>query len=109
MLNCVVSPEGDIVEVFNKRGRCLVGARISNDIRKGCVFLWTGAWFDPDYSAPHSRDRHGNPNVLTHDYRTSSLTQSPAAHSAMVDIQRFDGSLTLVEAHDPPTFTQSIS
>ncbi|MEM6680164.1 MAG: hypothetical protein AAF675_20060, partial [Pseudomonadota bacterium] len=66
--------------------------------------LWTGAWYDPDYAAPDARDRHGNPNVLTHDLRTSSLSQSPASHSARVEIRRFEGSVPEIQAHDPPPF-----
>ena len=96
--------DGDIVELFNDRGRCLAGARITAEILKGCVFLWTGAWYDPDYDAPQDRDRHGNPNVLTHDMRTSSLTQSPASHSTMVDMQRYNGVVPDVMVHDQPTF-----
>ena len=99
--------DGDVVELHNDRGSCLAGAKITSDIRQGCVFLWTGAWFDPDFDAPQSRDRHGNPNVLTHDLRTSSLTQSPAAHSALVEIQRFKGRLPAVQAHTPPKFAES--
>ena len=95
----------DIVELFNDRGRCLAGARITEDIRQGCVFLWTGAWYDPDFDNLHHRDRHGNPNVLTHDLRTSSLTQSPAAHSAYVEVSLFKEPLPSIEAHDPPQFT----
>ncbi|MEL7343342.1 MAG: molybdopterin-dependent oxidoreductase [Pseudomonadota bacterium] len=96
--------DGDVVELFNARGRCLAGARLTQDMAKGCVFLWTGAWYDPDFDAPDHRDRHGNPNVLTHDLKTSSLTQSPAAHSAMVEVARFDGPLPQVQAHRPPPF-----
>ncbi|WP_305969050.1 MULTISPECIES: molybdopterin-dependent oxidoreductase [unclassified Mameliella] len=96
--------DGDVVELFNGRGRCLAGARVTPEIQQGCVFLWTGAWYDPDFSAPQARDRHGNPNVLTHDLRTSALTQSPAAHSALVDLRRFDDDLPPVEAHQPPPF-----
>ncbi|MEO9514308.1 MAG: molybdopterin-dependent oxidoreductase [Paracoccaceae bacterium] len=96
--------DGDVVELFNARGRCLAGAKITDEIVQGCVFLWTGAWYDPDFDAPQARDRHGNPNVLTHDLRTSSLTQSPAAHSAMVQLRKFDGPLPVVEAHTPPPF-----
>lgn len=98
---------GDVVEVFNARGRCLAGAEVTDQIMPGCVFLWTGAWYDPDYDAPQARDRHGNPNVLTHDLRTSSLTQSPAAHSARVDIRLFNGPVPPVEAHDPPPFAKA--
>ncbi len=99
---------GDVVELFNDRGRCLAGAKISEDVNAGCLFLWTGAWFDPDYDAEQARDRHGNPNVLTHDQRTSSLTQSPAAHSALVEIRKFDGSVPAISVHDQPRF-QSLS
>ena len=95
---------GDVVEISNPRGRCLAGAQVTADVQKGCVFLWTGAWFDPDFNAPDNRDRHGNPNVLTHDLRTSSLTQSPAAHSAMIELQLATGDVAPVEAHEPPQF-----
>ena len=96
--------DGDVVELFNDRGRCLAGARITDEVMESCVFLWTGAWYDPDFDAPDWRDRHGNPNVLTHDQRTSSLTQSPAAHSALVEVRRFDQPLPPVMAHQPPNF-----
>ncbi|MEP5762205.1 MAG: molybdopterin-dependent oxidoreductase [Litoreibacter sp.] len=95
---------GDIVELSNSRGRCLAGAKITDEILIGCVFLWTGAWYDPDFDAPHARDRHGNPNVLTHDLRTSSLTQSPASHSAMVEVRPLDDVAPTIQAHDPPPF-----
>ena len=98
--------DGDVVELYNDRGRCLAGARLSAAILEGCVFLWTGAWFDPDFAAPHWRDRHGNPNVLTHDLRTSSLTQSPASHSALVEVQRFNEPLPPITAHQPPPFAE---
>ncbi|MEH6521890.1 molybdopterin-dependent oxidoreductase [Sulfitobacter sp.] len=98
---------GDVVELFNDRGRCLAGAKVSDEVRFGCVFLWTGAWFDPDFSAQQSRDRHGNPNVLTHDMRTSSLTQSPAAHSALIEIHKFEGPVPAITVHEQPRFQSS--
>ena len=94
--------DGDVIEIFNKRGRCLAGAKVTEDILRGCIFLWTGAWYDPDDNAPHNRDRHGNPNVLTHDQRTSSLSQSPAAHSALVQIQKFSGDIPAITVHTAP-------
>ncbi|MXY34462.1 MAG: hypothetical protein F4Y60_10350, partial [Boseongicola sp. SB0664_bin_43] len=96
--------DGDVVELFNDRGRCLAGARVTSDVAPGVVFLWTGAWYDPDFDEPGHRDRHGNPNVLTHDLRTSEFSQSPAAHSALVDIRRLDGVPPQVRAHEPPRF-----
>ena len=96
--------DGDVIEVFNDRGRCLAGARLTDEIVQGCVFLWTGAWYDPDFDAPDWRDRHGNPNVLTHDLRTSSLSQSPAAHSAHVELRRFSGPIPKITVHSQPEF-----
>ena len=94
--------DGDVVLVFNGRGRCLAGARVTEDIQQGVVFLWTGAWYDPDFSDPHHLDRHGNPNVLTHDLRSSRLSQGPAAQSAFVEISKFEGAPPPVEAFDAP-------
>jgi len=96
--------DGDVVELWNERGRCMAGARISADIRQGCLFLWTGAWYDPDLSRSDHIDRHGNPNVLTHDLRTSSLTQSPASHSARVHLRKWTKDVPDVLAHEPPVF-----
>ena len=96
--------DGDVVELFNGRGRCLAGARVTGDIAKGSLFLWTGAWYDPDFDAPQHRDRHGNPNVLTCDARTSSLAQGPAAHSALVEVRRFSGHPPDVTVFGPPGF-----
>ncbi|MBO6918737.1 MAG: molybdopterin-dependent oxidoreductase [Rhizobiaceae bacterium] len=95
---------GDIVELFNDRGRCLAGAKVTDEIAQGCIFLWTGAWLDQDFNAPQNRDNHGNPNVLTHDERTSSLSQSPASHSALVDVQLYTEKLPKIRAHEPPSF-----
>jgi len=96
--------DGDIVELFNDRGRCLAGAVLTEEIAQGCLFLWTGAWWDPDFDAEHMRDRHGNPNVLTHDLRTSSLTQSSAAHSALVDVAPFTQQPPEIQIHKKPCF-----
>jgi biotin/methionine sulfoxide reductase len=98
--------DGQVVEIFNNRGRCLAGARVTDDVMRGVLFLWTGAWYDPDLEDPNLRDRHGNPNVLTHDLRTSSLSQSPASHSAQVDIRRLEGPAPAVKVHEPPEFVQ---
>ncbi len=97
--------DGDIVCVKNNRGQCLAGAVIADDIRQGVVFLWTGAWYDPDFSHPQNQDTHGNPNVLTHDLRTSQLGQGPAAQSALVEIEKFEGELPDIKAFETPIRT----
>jgi biotin/methionine sulfoxide reductase len=96
--------DGDVVELYNDRGRCLAGARVTDEINRGCVFLWTGAWYDPDRSTKDALDRHGNPNVLTHDERTSSLSQSPAAHSTLVELTVYKDEPPEITVHSPPQF-----
>ena len=100
--------DGDLVEVFNDRGRCLAGARVTEDVMQGVVFLWTGAWYDPDFEAHNHCDRHGNPNVLTHDHRTSDFSQGPASHSAQVDVVRFTGKAPRIMAFEPPDFVKPV-
>lgn len=94
--------EGDVVVVFNDRGQCLAGARVTEDVLVNTVFLWTGAWYDPNLKNKDHQDRHGNPNVLTHDYRTSRLSQGPAAQSALVEIKKYQGELPDIGAFNPP-------
>jgi len=91
---------GDLVRVYNRRGACLAGAVISDDVRPGCVELATGAWYDP--VAAGGLDRSGNPNVLTLDKGTSSLGQGSSAHTALVEVERHLGEAGAVEAYRAP-------
>ena len=77
---------GDIVLLYNARGKVLAGARISDNVMPGVVVLSTGAWFDPDYDL--NIERHGNPNVLTKDVGTSSLGQGPTCHTTLVELKK---------------------
>jgi biotin/methionine sulfoxide reductase len=97
--------DGDVVLVFNDRGRCLAGARVTAAIRPGVVALATGAWWDPEVRGdPTSLDRHGNPNGLTRDAGSSSLSQGCSAQSCLVQIERFEGDLPPLRAFEPPPF-----
>lgn len=96
---------GDVVRVFNQRGACLAGARLDAGLRRGVAMMATGAWYDPlDPAENGTLDRHGNPNVLTLDRGTSRLTQGCSAHTALVDIERYEGPLPPITAFDPPAF-----
>lgn len=95
--------DGDIVHVFNGRGRCLGGAQLTENVMPGVVVMSTGSWFDADDPGnPDALERHGNPNVLTYDAGCSSLSQGPACNTALVEVERYDGNLPPVEAHDMP-------
>ena len=93
--------QADVVRLFNDRGACLAGLRISDEIRPGVIQISTGAWFDPEGKTC----RHGNPNVLTLDKGTSSLAQGPTAHSCLVEVEALVGELPETSAHLPPEIT----
>jgi biotin/methionine sulfoxide reductase len=76
---------GDIVELSNRRGRCLAGAVVSDVVMAGVVRLSTGAWYDPDPET--GLERHGNPNTLTLDVPASGLSQGCAAHTCLVELK----------------------
>ena len=97
--------DGDLVRVFNDRGECLAGARLSPELRPGVVQLSTGAWYDPERPGqPGGLERHGNPNMLTRDAGTSRLAQAPSALTTLVEVERFDGEPPAVRAFEPPPF-----
>ncbi|MBH62671.1 MAG: Asp-tRNA(Asn)/Glu-tRNA(Gln) amidotransferase GatCAB subunit C [Alphaproteobacteria bacterium] len=92
--------DGDVVRIFNDRGACLAGARVTSDILPGVVMLCTGAWYDP--VTPGGLDRHGNPNVLTLDKGTSRLAQGPSSNTTLVEMERAADPVPAIEVFDPP-------
>jgi biotin/methionine sulfoxide reductase len=95
--------DNDVVRVFNERGATLAAAVISDGIRPGVIRLATGAWYDPkEPGRLGALDKHGNPNMLTPDKGTSKLGQGPIAHTALVEVERFDGDPGEVTAFLPP-------
>ena len=97
---------GEVVRVFNDRGACLAGVRIDDGVRQGVVVLPTGAWYDPLVPGEiGTLEKHGNPNVLTLDKGTSKLTQGCSAHTALVEVERYEGEPPPVTAFDLPQFT----
>jgi len=87
--------DGEVVEVSNARGRMLAGVRLTDGVAPGVVIIATGAWFDPGFGGTWQPwDRAGNPNVLTLDIGTSSLTQGPNAMSCLVEVQKHRGCTT---------------
>jgi len=55
---------GDVVEVWNERGRVVVPAYVTERCMPGVVVLYEGAWMD---LAKDGSDRAGNPDFLTLD------------------------------------------
>ena len=99
---------GDVVKMFNDRGSCLAGIKITDDVMQGVVQMSTGAWYDPENPTQDgSMCKHGNPNVLTPDKGTSKLGQGPIAHSCLIEIEKYNDTLPELTAFDPPTILRS--
>ncbi len=96
---------GDVILIKNDRGSCLAGLIVSDAIRPGVVQLSTGAWYDPDPLDP-SFCHHGNPNVLTADRPSSSLSQGTTAQHALVEVTRWDSVLPQLTVDKPPRFVE---
>ena len=92
---------GDAVRVFNGRGACYCGARLSDGIRPGVIQIATGAWFDPEDPGAPTVCKHGNPNMLTLDKGSSRLAQGPIANSCLVEIEKACNAPP-VTAFEPP-------
>jgi len=78
--------QGDLVRVFNARGEILAGANVSDDIMRGVVQIFEGAWYDPN---AEGLCKNGNPNVLTIDLPTSELANGNISHTALVNIELY--------------------
>lgn len=77
--------DGDLVSVASPRGACLARIRSSQTCRPGVAIMETGPWFEGGLSGV---DRGGNPNAVTLDIATSTLSQATAAQTCLVTIER---------------------
>jgi biotin/methionine sulfoxide reductase len=94
---------GDLVELFNDRGRCLAGAIVTDDVMPGVARLATGSWFDP---GADGTDRNANPNTLTLDRGASAFSQGCSAQTCLVQAARFEGEPPPVAAYTPPAIVR---
>ncbi len=91
--------EGQIVRIWNARGATLAGVRFTTGIRRDCIALATGAWFDPS----DGLDLAGNPNALTLDKGCSGLSQGNSAHTALVYAEPWVGPAPPLTVDRPPS------
>lgn len=75
--------DGDIVEVWNDRGKIHVPAFVTTRIIEGVVALSQGAWFTPDADGV---DKRGSINVLTTS-KPTPLAKGNPQHSNLVNIK----------------------
>ena len=93
--------DGDLVRIFNDRGACLAGLAVDDALRQGVAQLSTGAWYDPDPADP-AFCRHGNPNVLTADRPSSTLSQGCTGQLTLVEIEPYHGTPPELSVTRPP-------
>lgn len=81
--------DGDIVEVFNDRGRLLAGAIVTKNIMDGVVSIDEGAWYDPENKNDKTpRDNAGHVNILTSSRPTSQMAQATSVNTCLVGIRK---------------------
>jgi biotin/methionine sulfoxide reductase len=91
-----------VVRVYNARGACLAGVKLSDAVMPGVAVMATGAWLDPlEPGVPGSLCVHGNANILTHDTGTSSLGQGPSVN-CLVRLEAWTAPLPPIRVHAPP-------
>lgn len=95
---------GDVVRVFNGRGQVLAGAVVTDRFMPGVIRIHEGAWYNPDRGGEiGALCLYGNPNVLTLDIGSSQLAQATSAHTAIVNIEKYQGDIAPVTAFSGPT------
>ena len=72
--------EGDVAELWNDRGRCLAGVRISDTIRPGVAALPTGAWYAPITDARRDRQRRQSERADARPRQLGILRRMQRAH-----------------------------
>ena len=75
--------DGDVIEVFNDRGRIRIKARVTDGIMRGVLAIAQGAWWQPDGEGV---DLRGNINTLT-TLRPTPLAGGNPQHSNLASIR----------------------
>jgi trimethylamine-N-oxide reductase (cytochrome c) len=79
---------GDVVMIFNERGTVLAGARLTERIMPGTVYIDHGARYDP--ILPAEIDRGGAINTICPHHVTSKHATGQVASGFLVEVQKAD-------------------
>ncbi|MDO4621192.1 MAG: molybdopterin-dependent oxidoreductase [Lachnospiraceae bacterium] len=77
--------DGDLVLVYNARGKMKLPAKVTEDLVPGVAAISQGAWYQPDETGV---DVGGNINVLT-SLHVTPLAQGNAQHTNRVEVRKF--------------------
>ncbi len=99
---------GDVVEIYNDRGRVLAGVYVSKNISEGVMALNEGAWYSPENSSEDKpRCVSGHVNVLTSNRPTSSMAQATSVNTNLVGIKKATGVIPPNTAYNPPKIIEA--
>ncbi len=77
--------DGDLVELYNDRGTVIAGAVVSDDIMKGVVSIYEGAWPSLDSKG---RCNSGLVNFITSTQRSSGLSEANTANTVLCSLRK---------------------
>ncbi|CAK7193058.1 Dimethyl sulfoxide/trimethylamine N-oxide reductase [Commensalibacter sp. Nvir] len=96
--------EGDIARAYNDRGQILVGIKVTDNIMPGVIRINEGGWYDPlNPRKANTLCRYGDVNNLTVGIATSKLAQANCGHTAVVELEKFEGELPSVTVFQKPS------
>ena len=75
--------DGDLVDIYNERGRVRIPAVITERIIEGVVAMTQGGWYTPDQNGT---DIRGSINVLTSTKHPSPLAKGNPQHTNLVEV-----------------------
>ncbi len=90
---------GDLVELYNDRGTVIAGAVISDEIMKGVVSLYEGAWPSLDSKG---RCNSGLVNFLTSTQPSSGLAQATTANTTLCSMRKCEDPEGPNQAYEKP-------
>lgn len=99
--------DGDLVEVYNRRGRLIAGARVSSSIMQGVITIEEGNWLQLD---SQGRCNSGAVNMLTTSKPSSDLSQATSANTCLASIKKCTDAESKNRAYEsPPVEVNSVA
>ena len=96
---------GDLVELYNKRGSLIAGAKLSDDIMPGVVSIYEGAWLSVDNKG---RCNSGAVNIITSSKASSGLSQATSANTCLAYLRLSTDIKDKNLAYTPPEISSNL-